>query len=140
MGALSQEELDALACTLGRIKFSPSGASVDEFVFKVKRRGDTLLFTHGDIEVAVGDFKLVDLDGWTDALYPIVDRESRVIQYHYRAEVAVKIGGVKSKKEMVLGYIRDREDLLQPFGRSREREVADWLLLKIDKIAGDIFT
>lgn len=136
MGALNTEQLDALALAMSKIKFSPSGASIDEFVFDVKRRGDTLTFVHDGINVIVGGFTIVDFEHWADEQYPAV--ENRIIRYLYSADVQFSVGDVKNKAHVVLGYWKDTEKLLAPLGRSREADLIDTLLSKIDKVAGVI--
>ena len=136
-GELNAQQLDALAASISKINFSLDGSNVNEFAFDVKRRGNSLVFKHGNISVTVRDFSFVDWDKWSDTQYPAVDRT--FIQYLYKAEVNAQVNNTKVEGTITLGYWRDREKLLAPLARGMERDVVDNLLSKIDKICMAIF-
>ena len=134
---MSTKQLDALSASMSTIRFSLDGSNLSEFTFDVKRRGHSLVFSHNNISVSVGNFSYVDWSSWKDVQYPAIDRT--FIQYLYKADVNVEVNNTKTKGMVVLGYWRDREKLLSPLARGMERDVVNNLLGKIDKVCMAIF-
>ncbi len=132
-------KLDVLANTFAKLKFSPSDSNLDEFCFQVNRQNHSLIFRHGNIEVKVDGFKLVDFDNWVGKQYPPVSRQG-IVSYYYEAKVEWQVGDKKGGGKGALGYFGDRRKILKSLPATlREYDVIDSLLATLDKVMGRLF-
>lgn len=137
-------KLDVIAAEVGKVVMEPTGSSVDRFQFAVTQRNHTLLFTHGDIRVEVGDFKLINAERWAEddkhRRYPAVGRGGVGLLW-YQADVEWQAGEQKGKADNVaLGHGPDRDRALTGLMlNSAARTVIEDLLIRIENIASGIF-
>jgi hypothetical protein len=135
-------QLDRVAMEMRRVVFSPSGSNLDAFRFNVQRQGAALVFSHGDKKIKVGNFSLIDAERWQkeeDFRYPAISGSKGVRYYFYRADVGWYVGQSKGRGRIALGYWRHRQRLLAPLAGSRDADIIDTLLTRLDKTFGYLF-
>ncbi|MGD0794700.1 MAG: hypothetical protein ABR958_03790 [Dehalococcoidales bacterium] len=141
MSSSLAEKLDALAAAFSNIKFS-SCSNLDAFTFKVSRENHSVIFKHGELEVKVGNFKLMDGNEWFQKepkAMPVIDDYARCRRLWYEADVKFSVGKIKNSKSLPLGYATYRDSLVAPLGTMPERMVINDLLFKIEQWLASTF-
>jgi len=129
------EKLDTLASAFSNIKFNPSSSNLDAFTSEVKRENHGVTFKHGELEVRVSNFKLMNDDEWfkkEPKATRVIDDAARIRQLWYSADVGFSVGKVKNSMRLPLGYDVYRDSLIAPLGTMPERAIINDLLFKIE--------
>jgi len=141
MSSTLAQKLDMLASAFSSIKFSP-GSNLDAFTFQVSRENHSVVFRHGQLEVRVGDFELMDGNKWLKKepkAVPVIDEQASWRQLWYEADVEYSVGNVKSNMRLPLGYDVYRDSLVAPLGTMPERAVIGELLFQIERWLASTF-
>jgi hypothetical protein len=135
--SLIAERLDQVAQAFTKIRFRPweCGSGGDGVAFDVTRRNHALRFIYREVEVTVGDFKLIDEKDWAKrepTAPPAVDHSRSIRRYFYEAEVSFAVDGIKGKGRVMLGWLPRIDSMLGPLGTMPERRLIGDLLGAIE--------
>ena len=136
------EKMKVLATELCKLTIHPTGNPAEDISFACRSRGDAITCEHGSIKVVVSGFKSIDREAWdSDAKhywYKTTDSSGFGFLW-YEADVCWTVGKQKGTGHAVLGYFADLDRLLTQLEHGAEKGAIDTLLLKVDKLAGELY-